>query len=319
MEINHTNADNQLTSDAIAKIKARLTKDWFLILKTISDTPGIQHKALCEKINKTPSNLSNMIEKINKIDLPLILTVPNGTKKCYSLTDVAAQYVEQELLSEKQSAKSREFFHSKSTETIITKAKKTINLLKENCNHDLHNIVSSLLNEEKNVTVNAEIEKLYHDLLNILCDFRKQDIDIKQILDILEDESLSDQLIVYLDNKFVYFDFFKPLLTSGRMDNTTRFQIIDNVFSELHPSIFSPYQDMELSETLLTPIEWNNLLLGIVKLSKEFIDRNYSKSTAVANWETYLLNSDLAFYIAEKCSVLMFLCRLVSVPSDKSN
>lgn len=318
MEINHTNADNQFTSDAIAKIKARLTKDWFLILKTIFDTPGIQHKVLCEKIDKTPSNLSNMIEKINKIDVPLILTAQNGTKKRYSLTDIAAQYVEQELLREKQSAKNSEFIHSKSTETIITKAKKTINLLKENCNHNLHTIVSSLLNEEKNVTVNDEIEKLYHDLLSILCDFRKQDIDIKQILDILEDESLADQLTIYLDHKFVYFDFFKPLLLSGRMDSMTRLQIIDNVFSELHPSVFSSYLDVKLTKALLTPTEWNNLLLGIVKLSKEFIDRNYSKSTAVANWETYLLTRELAFYIAEKCSTLMFLCRLIPAPSAKS-
>lgn len=314
MENNRAYENNKITSDEITKIRAGLTKDRFLILKAIYETPNIQHKTLSEKLNKTPNNLSNMIEKINKMDFKLIRTEQSGTKKRYSLTAIATQYVEHELLSETQFSKTSEPIHSKFTETLITKGKKTAILLKEKCDTELYSILTSLLYEGKNVTVNIEIQKLYNDLINILCDCRKQDIDINQILDALEDESSVDQITKYLDEKFIYFDFFKPLLSPGKLNIATQFQIIDIVFSELHPSIFSPYQDAELQTAALTPMEWNNLLLGVVKLSTEFINRQYSKSNAVTNWEKYYLTKELAFYIAEKCSLLVFLHRLIPNP-----
>lgn len=301
-----------ITSEETIKIKNGLTKDRFSILKAIYDMPGIQHKELSKKLGKSPNNLSNMISKISMLEFELIRTDANGTEKYYFLTDLATQYVEQEQVTIGQFSKDDVFTHSKSAEAVIGKLINTINLFKNKCGSNWHSELTSFFNGNGSVADDTEIGKIYNDMLMQLHGCRKQDTDILQrLFDVLEDEQLSDQITKYLNEKFFYYDLLKPLLVPVRADNITRFTIIDFVFSELHPIIFPSCQDKLLPETLLTIHEHNNLLIGIMKLSNEFCKNHYSKSIAVEKWNTYFLTGEVAFYIAEKCAVLMFLHRLI--------
>ena len=87
--------------------------------------------------------------------------------------------------------------------------------------------------------------------------------------------------------------------------------MIDDVFFELHPLVFvkperfNSAEHVNSSRQSLSTEQYNNLLLSIAKLYFEFTNNQYSKSKAVSNWVTeYFLNETIAFYIAEKCSLL---------------
>lgn len=315
METHEDHINDTLTSSDISSIKKNITKECLLVLKVIYDTPGIQQKTLSEKLNKKPNTLSNLIRKIKASKITLLQTDKRGTQHYYSLTDIAKRIVEQDLLKDTQPPESSEAAHSKNTEAITAKVVKNINLFKIECGSSMPSILDDLMNGKENPDITSEIKKIYNDLLEPLYNLRRQnDAVLQQVFDTLEDESLADQFRKYLNKKFIYFDFLKPLLASATLDNITRFKIIDNIFSEIHPSIFVPYQTEEWLEPQLTSGEHNNLLLGILKLSNEFLDNHYSKSTAVMKWKAYFISEELAFYIAEKCSVLMYLHRIVTTP-----
>lgn len=307
--------NEKLTEDDINMIRSKLTEDRFSILKAIYDTPRIQHKTLCERLDKSPSNISNMIRRIATIGYDLVLTSKNGTEKYYSLTPIAIQYVEHELLTSGHghSSQNRESDQSSSAETLAAKALEMLDLFKEKCGISWRSTLYDLLTE-KDITSNPEIQNIYNKLSTILYKCRMQNTDaLQKIFDMLEDmedEELIGQIRNHLDTKFLFFDLLNPLLILERPNSTASFKIIDEVFSELHPLVFTPLQHEKLSETVLTSGEYNNLMIGIIKLTSEFVKKRYSKSNAVSIWKsTYFLTEELAFYIAEKCSFLMILYR----------
>lgn len=308
--MNQAHTNDKLTPIANTKIRTILTDGRFAILKVIYDNPNIQHKTLCEKINKSANNLSNILKKINSADPNLILTVKNGTEKYYSLTPIARQYVEQEFTTYENSSQNSASIHVKYVETFVTNTLEALSRFKEKCGINWRTTLYGLLNE-KNVTSDIEIKEIYRDLLNILYQCRMQNNDaLQKIFDMLEDEDLINQIKNHLNAKFFYFDYLKPLLTFEKPNSTAPFKMIDNIFSELHPLVFPPNQYEEIQKPILASEEYNNLLIGIIKLTSEFINKDYSKSDAVSTWQSaYFLTEELAFYIAEKCSFLTLLHR----------
>lgn len=306
--MNQEKTSDKLTSVNRTKIRAHLTDERIVILKAIYDNPRIQHKALCEQLNKSANNLSNMLKRINPEDIKLILPSKNGTEKYYSLTPIAKQYVEQEILTYESSLQNNASIHAY-TETFVTNAREALERFKEKCDVNWQAKLYDLLNEG-NAANNIEFEKMS----NILYECRMQNTDaLQQIFDMLEDEKLINQIKNHLNTKFFYFDCLKPLLTFEKPNSTASFKMIDKLFSELHPLLFSPNQYEEIQKPILTPEEYNNLLICIIKLISEFINKNYSKSDAVSAWHSaYFLTEELSFYIAEKCSFLVFLHRFNS-------
>lgn len=311
MEINQVNISNdniKLTSEDAIKIRNSLTQDQFLILKTIYDEPGIQHKLLAEKLKKSPNNLSNMLKKIKDTEIQLISISVKGTKKHYYLTTIAKQFLEQELFTTKISLEFGESGCFKSAGTIVEETLKKLEVFKKKAGSEwlftLYNLLS-----EKNEGVSDEIQAIYKELSDIFCRCKIQSNDaLQKVFDSLENEQLVDLIKNHLGKKLSYFYLLEPLINLEKKGGTILFEIIDSVFSELHPLAFPTQTNKIPQELLLSSEEYNNILLGVVKLSSEFIKEHHTKRKAVSYWKSaYFLSENLTFYIAEKCSFLMVL------------
>lgn len=310
IEMNQKSTDTPLTSADIAHIKNGLTDDRFAILKAIYDTPDIQHKALCEKLNKKPNNLSNMLGKIDDIKVELIVTTKIGAEKYYTLTPAAKQYVEQELIMAKQVSEDTVSDH-RYVDPVITEASETLDLFKIKCGPMWNATLYALLSGN-NVLLNEEQQQIYHNLLNSFYACQKKSAEaIQQIYDSLEDEKLISAVKGHLHTKFFHFNNVKPIVTPSVSNITHSFEMIDDVFFELHPLVFvkperfHSAEHVNSSRQTLSTEQYHNLLLSIAKLYFEFTNNQYTKRKAVSNWVTeYFLDETIAFYIAEKCSFL---------------
>lgn len=310
----NTNNDSKLTQEDILEIRSKLTRDGVLILKKIYETPYIQHKTLYEVLNKTTNNLSNMIKKINDIKIdhikisdaePTFITYKKQeTKKFYFLTNIGKQYVEWDLLQTEQSAKSHEDTGFRKNESAVKQTLDTLELFKKESDERWHFILYDLL-RGKTENIQNNILAIYEKLMTDFCQCHIQKNNaLQEILETLDDKQLTDQIQSYLSKRLYYYYHLEPLFS---LNDTESYKIIDAIFSEMYPMIFSSEQNIDQPFMSSLSLEkYDNALVGIVKLSAEFIKEHYTKDDAVKKWHSfYFLNAALAFYVAEKCFMII--------------
>lgn len=298
-----------LTQDMIISLRTNLTWASSLLLQTVYSNPGIQHKTLCTALSMSTSGLSNLITKIQNIDVPLIHIEKNGRSKYYTLTHIAKQYVEQELAVNNITAKIHTFSPTNYTDSLITEALDNLEIFKKNAGSEWEFLLYNLCNHIQFETADR-VKDSYQNFLQSLCTLQVQNKDaLHQILDNIGNRALNQHIEKCIDEKLYYFYLLEPLFKVEKNDISAAFKIVDHVFVELYPLNFRfQYNELFSEGKLISDEQYRDIFYCIAKMASEYLTRGYNKSDALSDWQTvYFSNNTSLLYIAEKCSVLSFL------------
>lgn len=315
---NTLNNNNELSDEKINEIRKMLTCNDNSILERIYKASGINHNTLAEQLEKSKSNLSNMMKRIEKAQIPLISIKKEGREKHYSLTPLAQQYVEQEILPDSQPATNT----PQAAKDIVQMALDALELLKKEAQesgNDWKEALHDLILEQPKV-ISDDLQSAYTKFIELLYHCKKENIDaLSQIFESLEEGS-EDSLLVqllkkHLAEKFYYYDRIKFL---QELNYTNKRKVVNGIFSVLYPFAFPPNSSSEQKSNELVPLEeYDKILVCIAKLSTEFHNQQYDDENAAKQWNTsYFLDEFLASHIAEKC---LELKRALSLLSKRNN
>ena len=292
-----------ITEEIVHFLNDSLTKTQLIILKTLYENGELQHKALAVSVNTSPTSLSNHLNKLESIQPTLLNIAKDGRAKYYSLTPFAKTYIEHEA---QFSSQSNIYDFTKPTQNSEL-TKEALNLLTKFqyiAGFATWRIKMDHLLSEQTFHTTSELSETYLNFMNVLKELKIQGKaeSLHIIYDKLEQPNLANKIESKLEPISRNYRAIKPLLDLEKQDMALTYQIIDTLFKEKYPNAFNDVpNDAFIDISLIQDEQYYSLYYSIDRMAEIFIQCNYRKEQAIAQWQTtYFANSHCFYYIAEK-------------------
>lgn len=250
---------------------------------------SLSNKELAESLGKSPSNMSNLLDRMKKSKIPLLNISRQDKYMMYSLSPIALKYIKQYMETAEKKEQKVIYLHSQIQECLLALQK-----LRENVEEDFE--IS--FNEKLSSYIERKKEEDQNDFYTFMECLEKLIITdcIKEFACVLE--KFESQ---YLRNKiqeyFAKYIYIRRLCNINTYDWKMAYELIDSFFNyrceAIGLVILKKYKDK---------IDVNEMI-GITDCLKEINEegKSMTKEIFLEGWNRYFSGHEqLLYYIAEK-------------------
>lgn len=306
-DYNYTSNAVSLSPEMVSFLNLKITKMAKKLLLTLYQHPQQSQAELIQELETSPSSFSNLLNRDFFTAMPLLNIQKSGRKKYYSLTPIADQYVAQFLTSNEKS-KIRSFSSASRNEDPVLYAQLLLddfrNTAGEDWNIFLDDLLLNIPLSEKDFDTVSKLTRIFNDFIKIVLDLRMKNatLSLANIYDSLEQSIIVKRLEQYINNSLEFFFNLEPLFLLAEKNVQAAFEVIDNVFCELYPSIYKRSFLPALSQyNFITNEQYNNIFRTTNQLINDAIENNLDKTGILDHWiHLFHCQNPILFYLAEK-------------------
>ncbi|MBD5474193.1 MAG: winged helix-turn-helix transcriptional regulator [Lachnospiraceae bacterium] len=285
--------DVLLTSESELIIRRFLTKQMVQILLLLLNY-SMTNKEMAEKMRLSSSALSNILQRMKKCEIELLVMEKKEKYILYSLTPIAKEYTEKFLVVKEK----------KDLKVIQIHENETIQLI--NCRNALRKLKDKLGKEwEADFSYwcfryyengergkMPEVDSFFETLEDLI--INEQFSQFESIMDELEDEVSRKNCLRYI-NKYIGI---RRLCFLDEDDWKTAYQFIDDIFRGEEMCISCSFLEKSGDLTKEDIIKMSNGIFEIVNCS---LKKKMTKGEFLDTWSKYFISHEkLAYYIADK-------------------
>lgn len=295
---------NTLSPDTIAILNGSLSKLGRSALKELYQSPQMQQKTLAANLHISPSSLSNLLNKLAAIEPQLLETTQTGRSKFFKLTNIAEEYVRQEILAKPSVIHP---FPPQQQEDLRESTLHILTQFQAAAGRDWHIILDDMMigsspANENNITLLHELYENFLDNMKQLWMF-KQLPAIQEIQDILGNSILVRRLETLFDGILESYRAMEPLFMLARQNQELAMQFIDYSFTEIRPHYFPPSAcPISAQNRPIDGEQFIKIFYELTTMANEFKNFQGDKQKALEHWKDKYCSPSISLsYIAEKC------------------
>lgn len=303
----------KLSQETVNLLNSSLSKTGLAILKSLHFQPHQQQKVLAANVQTSVTSLSNIINRLESIRPPVLVSERIGRAKYYSLTPLAEKYISQALFNNTPSNIRPFYVHS--SEQLLGDA--TIQILYRfqllagtEWQLLLDNFLVGISDNE-----NDQLAEIFNEFMSNLKKIRIQQNEgvLYKIYDLLGQGLIVKRIESLLQNELKKPLALEPLFQLERQSIQNAIALIDNIFYEIEPKVFIfDKKQVHLFNTNISDEQYSKIFYTIFRMSQEVDHLNGDKQIAIDSWtKEYYSNNFSLVYIAEKCCNLYKFRRLV--------
>lgn len=306
-----------------------LPKSFRKILTTLYSSPCMAQKVLAANLQKSPTNLSNIIARMNVITPQFLTCEKNGRTVCYSLTEEAKRYVEEKLLPEEPAhtvpltvcpadnltpstgsgSPSSDSPRTAETKRFLTqfqaKAGAGWAIILDNYLYHEHGGIY----EKNDFNFDQSLYNLYDGFMNNMTLLRLEEdfSSIHQIYSILGNEILTQRIDSYFNVKLEGHYSLLPLFELEKRNTEKAFTLIDYIFTQIKDTV-SPDTDMSFAALPVNRQEYLLIKDRINIMVKGFSKYHGNVLQAVRDWQKEFFTANTCLYfIALECEAVYMM------------
>lgn len=282
-----------LTSESELIIRRFLTKQMVYILLLLLNC-NMTNKEMAEKMGLSSSAISNILQRMKKCEIELLVIEKKEKYMLYSLSPIAKEYAEKFLIiKEKSDFKVIQIHESETIELI--NCRNALGRLKDKFGKDWNADFSYWCfryyeNDEKKKM--PEVDNFFETIEELI--INEQFPQFEYIMEALEDDASRKNCIRYI-NKYIGV---RRLCFLDGEDWKTAYQFIDDIFRSEEISISCEFLKRSGVLTKEDIIKMSNGIFEIINCS---IKKKLTKEEFIDTWSKYFFpHEKLVYYLAEK-------------------
>lgn len=305
-----TSSYQMLTPDITAILNNNISKLGRNALKELYQAPQMQQKTLAANLHISPSSLSNLLNKFAVITPQLLEITQTGRSKFFKLTDIAEEYVRQEILAKPSVIHP---FPPQQQKDLRESALHILSQFQATAGRDWQIVLDDMMigsspANENNITM---LNELYGNFLENMKQLRmfKQFPAIQEIQDALGNSILVRRLETLLDGMLKGYNTMEPLFMLTKQDHELSIQFIDYAFTEIRPYYFpASICPMSAQNRPIDGEQFIKIFYELTTMANEFKNFQGDKQKALEHWRKKYCSSNLSLsYIAEKCYTIYIM------------
>lgn len=293
-----------MDNETAFSIKESLTKSSAKMLLEIYRSPHIQHKALAAKMHTSPSSLCNILGRLESTSPSLIIAERHGRSKYYSLSEAAAQYVEDQLLFNMVSIQDSNA--SSQNNSGFKEALQILQHFQSAAGQSWHIILDDFLSGKGDQ--HSKLYSLYMDIVNKMRQLTVEDKfdSIQEVYTALHQNILIERLKNRVNAELEDYYALKPLFNLESQDPEYTILLIDYIFTRIRPDVFKDTDfPVSLRTIPLTQSAYQKIRFKFKDMINSFFDYQGKKAIALEHWKHDFLSCSFSlYYIAEKCHTI---------------
>lgn len=293
-----------MDNETAFSIKKSLSKSSAKILLEIYRSPHIQHKALAAKMHTSSSSLCNILRRLEKISPSLIKAERHGRTKYYSLSETAAQYVEDQLLFSAISIQTTNA--SSQNNSGFNEALQILQQFQSAAGQSWHIILDDFLSGKGDQ--HSSLYILYMDFVNQMIQLTVDDKfdSIQEVYAALHQNILIERLKNCITAELEDYYALKPLFNLESQNPEYAILLIDYIFTRIRPDVFKGTDfPVSLRTIPLTQSAYQKICFKFREMINSFFNCQGKKTIALEQWKHDFLSCSFSlYYIAEKCHTI---------------